>query len=357
MTRLIPIIALLVALGSDHVQAAPVTEQPPAQTETARALSVGAAVVPGLLVHGLGHLTAGETETGYALLAMEAVGVGLTLGGITGLALTGAAHEWVTPSIGLTGAGVGLFVGSYLLDVYGVINPDGGFGAPPAALPWATVHMGYRHVVDPVRAIDGLMVVGGRLSMGPIALTPTLWRTPDGTDQRMEFGATYRLWGPPQERWGHAIDLDTALVRHRNDPGGFAINTGEVVLTGRWDMGALARTLTGAYTRAGFGLAGGVIDYDDIGQEPTSLLLMRFEMGVFLGRGPTPRGLLVLYYDHRHDGYAAGMKSTGVGSGPLGHVGARLDLDVWGPWGLTASVEGGSALVSGLSLSWKGVRQ
>jgi len=66
---------------------------------------------------------------------------------------------------------------------------------------------------------------------------------------------------------------------------------------------------------------------------------------------------LTVYYDHRHDGYAAGLKSPGVGSGPLGHLGAALDLDLMGPWGLALSVEGGSAVVSGLSLTWKGARR
>ena len=351
------VIAISTALLMGVAQAAPPEEAAEAPSAGARALHLGAALGPGLLVHGLGHMTAGDTRTGLTLLLIEGVGAGLTLGGTSLLALSGAAPEWIGTSIGLTGLGMGLFVGSYLLDVYGVLNPPGGFGTPPRRLPWSEVHLGYRHVVDPVRDVDGLMVAGGRLFAGPIALSPTIWRTPDGNDQRIEVRATYRLTGPPIHRWGSALELDGALVHHRDSPGAFSIATGELTLTGRWDMGAVAPSLAGAYTAIGMGMAGGFVDYDGIGREPTSMLLMRLEFGVFLGHGPPPWGVLTVYYDHRHDGYAAGLKSPGVGSGPLGHLGAALDLDLMGPWGLALSVEGGSAVVSGLSLTWKGARR
>ena len=351
-------LAVLFLFGVAHADSTKTVESNPETASVAeRVLEVGAALGPGLLVHGLGHLTAGETKTGLTLLAMEGIGAGIAVGGITSLALSGAAHEWIVPSIGLTGVGVGLFVGSYLLDVYGVLSPEGGFGSAPVHSPWSAVHIGYRHVVDPVREVDGLLVLGGRLIVGQVALTPTVWRTPEGRDQRFEIHGTYRLAGPPINRWGNALELDAALVHHRYDPGAFDISTGELTLTGRWDMGTLAPSLAGSYTAIGMGLSGGFIDYDGIGKEPTSMLLMRFEFGVFLGHESAPRGRLALYYDHRHDGYVAGMKSVGVGSGALGHLGALLDMELLGPWGLALSVEGGSAIVSGLSLTWKGERR
>jgi hypothetical protein len=100
----------------------------------------------------------------------------------------------------------------------------------------------------------------------------------------------------------------------------------------------------------------GYTDYDDVGKEPTEMTLMRLEFGAYLGHGAAPWGELTLFYDHRHDGYVAGMKQPGIGSGPLGHVGAALDLRVGGPWGVRLELAAGSTVMSGLSLTWEGAR-
>ena len=53
----------------------------PSPSAGERALATGAAVVPGVLVHGMGHYVAGETTTGHRLLIAQGVGFGLVLGG------------------------------------------------------------------------------------------------------------------------------------------------------------------------------------------------------------------------------------------------------------------------------------
>jgi hypothetical protein len=55
-----------------------------------------------------------------------------------------------------------------------------------------------------------------------------------------------------------------------------------------------------------------------------------------------------LYYDHRHDDFAAGQ--PGLGSGALGHFGldGRWFMDE--RWGLLLDAQAGSALVIGASL-------
>jgi hypothetical protein len=304
----------------------------------------------------VGHLVAGETDTGLTLLAAEGVGAGLILGGFGGLALTGAAHQWVAPFIGTAGLGVGLFVGSLLADVYGVLAPPGGFGAAPTRLPAFTLHLGSRHLVDPARGVGGVFVTGGRLVWGRAALRSTLWRAQGGEDQRVELGAAYRIWGPPPTRSGRFVELEAAVVHHRDDPGRFSIDTAELSVAGRLELADVAPTLAGAYASGALGMAVGYTDYDDIGKEATEMTLMRLAFGVYLGRRDPPWGEFTLFYDHRHDGYVAGMKQHGIGSGPLGHVGAGLHLRVHGPWGLRLEVAAGSTVMSGLSLTWEGAR-
>ena len=52
----------------------------------------------------------------------------------------------------------------------------------------------------------------------------------------------------------------------------------------------------------------------DIGE----LLLARFGYGMYIGRRGGPRGEVSLYYDHRHDDFAAGLKTAGLVSGVAG---------------------------------------
>jgi hypothetical protein len=98
-----------------------------------------------------------------------------------------------------------------------------------------------------------------------------------------------------------------------------------------------------------FGLAFGGHHYFDGATESDSMLLMRIGFGVFIGDG----GSWTLYYDHRHDGYAAGMKMHGIASGMLGHVGTALQYYVSSEWGVGIRAESGSAHVVGVSLLFR----
>jgi hypothetical protein len=60
-----------------------------------------------------------------------------------------------------------------------------------------------------------------------------------------------------------------------------------------------------------------------------------------------------LYYDHRHDGFAAGLKMTGLGSGVAGHFGMEGRLYLDSQWGLLLDAQVGSAYVAGLSILFR----
>src|SRR4051812_26966686 len=117
-----------------------------------KALAAGAAIVPGLLVHGSGHFVAGDAPTGYRLLMLESVGLGTLAAGFVPIVATGASRRFVGPGAALSVVGAGIFVISALADLYGVLAPQGGVGAASGRVPWLGAEMGYRYVYDPVFA-------------------------------------------------------------------------------------------------------------------------------------------------------------------------------------------------------------
>jgi hypothetical protein len=87
-------------------------------------------------------------------------------------------------------------------------------------------------------------------------------------------------------------------------------------------------------------------------QNATSLLLAHMGFGVYVGQRAAMApsgGEFELYYDHRHDGFAGGLKLRGLGSGAAGHLGLAGHYYVSEAWGLRALAEVGSAWVLGLS--------
>jgi hypothetical protein len=92
--------------------------------------------------------------------------------------------------------------------------------------------------------------------------------------------------------------------------------------------------------------------------DASSLLLLRMGFGLYLGRArsilptgspATNAGELELYYDHRRDGFAGGLKAAGPSSGFAGHLGLSGEYRFSAAWGLRALGEVGSHWVLGIS--------
>ena len=123
----------------------------------------------------------------------------------------------------------------------------------------------------------------------------------------------------------------------------------EAAISGRLALERVAPTLQGAFVEGTFGTAFGAHRYFDVETESDNMLLLRVGFGFFIGDG----GSWLLYYDHRHDGYAAGLKIPGIGSGVLGHAGMLLQYYVSQEWGFALRAESGSAHVLGASLLFR----
>jgi hypothetical protein len=333
---------------------------PPPREFRSSALGTAAALVPGALVHGSGHFVIGEPKTGLRLLALEGAGFGMLATGFVPIVLSGASRRLVGPAVALTAGGVGLFAISFLADVYGVVAPAGGVGSPLRVAPTLQTALGYRYVYDPVFSYRNFMVQEIDYRTGAWRLHPSAWFALDDTNARLRGHVAYRLYGPrprgaPAARDGSFLDLDAAITRHAFKSERFTTTTGEIAASGRLDMARVGPSLRGSFAEMSVGWAAQAYSYAirgttaDLGE----LLLLRFGYGMYLGFPGSPRGEVAIYYDHRHDGFAAGFKMPGLGSGVIGHFGAEARVFVSNQWGIAAEAAFGSAYVTGLSILYR----
>jgi hypothetical protein len=128
-----------------------------------------------------------------------------------------------------------------------------------------------------------------------------------------------------------------------------AVDTFEYALRGRLDLARYDAGLSGSFAELELGHAIGILNYDGpVENDATSLLLSRFAFGFYVGDPNHEGGSYQLYYDHRHDGLAAGLLVPGLGSGVLGHFGVLGQHFFNDSLGIEVSAEVGSAYVLGL---------
>jgi hypothetical protein len=323
----------------------------------AGALAVGAAVVPGLVVHGSGHFVAGRSRTGYALLAAEGAGLGLLVGGLFALRETGASRRVVAPLALVAVAGGALFVTSALADLYGVVAPEGDRGSPLRIAPAVETQLGARYVYDPTFAYRAFLVEAFDLRWGRIRASPSAWYALDDTNRRLRLELAYRTTGPMPgaiARDGSFVEIEGALVDHDYGQEGFGMLSGEAMAHGRLDLRRLSPDLAGSFVDGGAGAALQSYRYDRVGTEGRDMLLARFGFGFYLGSPPGPQGEVQAFYDHRRDGLAAGLKVPGIGAGYLGSFGLRARYYFGPRWGLLTEAQVGSALLGGVSILFRG---
>jgi hypothetical protein len=324
------------------------------------AVGIAAAIVPGLLVHGAGHFAAGDPQTASRLLVLEGIGLGTLAAGFIPIVLTGASRRLVGPAAALSIVGVGLFAVSMFSDLYGVVTPEGGVGAPPSTAAIVQVAGGYRYVYDPVFAYRSFLAYEIDYRVGRWRVDPSAWFAVDSSNSRLRAPVSYRFIGPLPEgetraRGGSFLDLEAAVTRHADGSDHFATTTGELSVAGRLDLNHLAASLAGSFAEMSLGGAVASYHYDVPGaaNDISNLLLARFAYGVYFGWSGKLRGEAMIYYDHRHDGFAAGLKLPGLGSGVAGHFGVDARVYLTDRWGLAAEAAAGSADVAGLSILFR----
>lgn len=330
----------------------------PHASSASRALALGAAIVPGALVHGAGSYLLERPETARKLLLMEAVGVGLAGAGGATLVLTGAARGLAGLSVATVALGGSAFLISWFADLYSVVSPEGGWGQGPTLLPAVETELGYAHVVDPRFGYRHFEVTRVSAQAGRWRLAPSSWASPDDNNARWRILGGYRFLGPSTTeptQDGSFLEIEAALTEHRFPSERFGLTTAEWFLRGRLDLVRLDRTLAGSFAELGVGSAMQVMRFDIAGAENTAsaLLLQRFAFGAYVGDQRHGGGEWSFFYDHRHDGYAGGLLMPGLGSGAAGHLGIEGLHYFDEHWGIGLGSSFGSAAVFELSARFR----
>jgi hypothetical protein len=326
-----------------------------------RALAVGAAIVPGFALHGAGHYALDEKRTARRLFVVEAVSVGLlAIGGAT-IFFTGNSRYLAAPAIVAAMTGGGLFASAYFADIYGAASRDGAAVSSRLRAPtaWET-ELGYRRVYDPQYEYRDFLVERVSSQLGAFRFSPSAWFSTRGDTARYRLEGEYRLVGAtgtetPDD--ASFLDVTLAFVHQRHRPERFAKGNAELSLDGRYDLGRLGPTLRGAFIEAGLGYAVGRVDYDAVGVAVPSdyehLLLARWAFGLVLRGMSAPGSEVLVYYDHRHDDYAAGLLSRGIGSGVFGHFGLEARWFFNDHVGVSADFQVGSSYLGGASVLFR----
>jgi hypothetical protein len=323
-----------------------------------RRVAGGLAIVPGAALHGSGHYALGHKKTALALLITEGVGLALLIGGIGTVLVSGNSRNLAGPAVVATVFGAGLVFASFGADLYGTLATDGdAVDLLRRAPPRLESEIGYRYVADPHFNYGHFVVESLTLRHGNFRLTPSAWFASDASNVRYRVEGAYRLLGlSPAEFGKHGDHLDVVLggVHHQYLPEHFQRSGIELSLDSRFDFGHFGRTLRGSFIDLALGYAVAKLTYDIQGvrvpSDTDDLLLARVGLGITL-RGRAAAGSEArVYYDHRHDDYAAGFLTPGRVSGVFGKFGADLRWFFTPSVGVLADAQVGSALVGGFSL-------
>jgi hypothetical protein len=338
-------------VGELDEPAAPEPEPRPGPSTLRRIAAVGAAIVPGFFVRGTGSFVAGERRTARRLFVAGTLG--LAVGAAGGLAVgpTGAAPQLIWPGAPLAVLGVGVFVPTWLADIWVAAGGERVRGGPIGTPPWS-LELSAGGLRDPHRART-LTGAAATVELGRLGLGASALLDPAGDQRTGALEARWRIRGAAAGSGpiddGSRLHVRAAARYHRDDPDAVSLATIELELALRAELRRLDPRLAGMFLElsTGAGLervtyAGGVRDLD-------SLLLGRFAWGAYLGR----RGEALLFYDHRRDDLAGGLFAGGA-SGFLGSVGAAAQLVVAGPWAVRGELEVGNAWIGTLAVRYHG---
>jgi hypothetical protein len=315
------------------------------------------ALLPGVALHGSGSWVLGDHDVAHSLMLAEASGVGLILGGGVGIALTGAARGLIAPLIVPTVFGVGLLGASFLADVVHVSLPAQYRGTALAQRPGLESQLGYVFVHNPQFAFRHLVEHGVVVRPGPWSIG---YRGRHGPDQRYTEWALdlgWQFWAPLRHASGRfdgsSLELAAGLHHQGYQDEGFATQSVELALVARIDSERLVPKLTGTFTEFEAGYVERTTDFGGAATQSDTLLIARTGFGVYLPGSARTGGEVMIDYDHRHDGLAAGLLYDGIGSGAAGHFSFSGHYFLAPEWGVQWLSQVGSAWVFGAAMLFR----
>lgn len=361
--RVVPVSAQQVSVQQVSPQQAesvePALQDAPTKPASPGVLPVVAALGPGLVLHGAGAFVAGDRATAKRLLLLEGASLTLFFAASSVVALSGASRRLVGPMLPLVTAGGAVFMLGWMADIYAASTG----GRAVSAVTWASpveAELSYRYVYDPQFLYRNFTYAEATFRAGMLRVSPSGWFALDDENQRLRIDSATRVWGRTPQRKandGSYLDLSHAYTLHRYASDDFAVWTFEGRVDGRLDLARVGPSLRGSFAEGQLGAGLELYDYDvpgaRLGDDTAGLLLARFGFGVYFGDEVRRTGETLLYYDHRHDDYAAGLGVRGIGGGFLGHLGLQGHHFLCDEWGLTWLLEAGSAYIGGLGARYR----
>jgi len=293
------------------------------------------------------------------LALLEAAGLTLLIGAGAVVAATGTSRRLIGSFAPLIVLGGGVFLLGWIADIYAATTGGREVHAAPFVSPleW---ELAYRYVHDPQFEYRNFSYMRADYRVRRFRASPSAWVALDDNNQRVQLELAARALGNRPQRTssdGSYLDGVSALTYHNYAPESFAVWTGELRVDGRLDLAYLGQSLRGSFVEGHLGAGLELYDFDApgarVGDDASGLLLARFGFGVYYGDSRARTGEAFVYYDHRHDDYAAGLGVSGIGGGVLGHFGATAHYFVTPRWALSLLFEVGSAYLGGLGLRYR----
>ena len=299
------------------------------------------ATVPGLFASGAGTWTAGDKATGAGLFQLQLLGLGIGSAGALPMFLSGASRRTTALTMPLVLVGSGIFLGSWVADIYA--SATGGRDRAAFPAPDIEGSAGYAYVHDPQFDYASFAVVDADFRWGAWRATPSAWIAVDDDTQRLRGEGAWTFWRRGDSSFAEAR---AAATLHRTGDYDFDVYTVEVSALGRYAMERLGAPLRGSFLEIGIGVGEEIYRID--GETfSVDLPIARAGYGMYLGRGEAQ-----VYYDHRHDELTGGLGTGLQFDGPYGHFGVEGMYWLTDRWGVEAQLEIGSALTGRLALLW-----
>ena len=306
-----------------------------------RSVALTTAVLPGILVHGLGHMVAGRWETGLGLFLTELYGVSLITMGAMGSATTGASRDLIWFFASSILVGLHLLASTYVADIYGLAVPLKHQRTGMAHTPRLQLEGGYGYIMDPSFSYRHLGLVKADWYWKGLRVSPNMMIALNDDNQRLELNVAWRFLGPRPHKQDSVKDSSMLEIEwissfHRFGTEGFASIATGLALRSRLEMHHLDTALKGSfvYLRLGYAFQWSDLQLENLDADLNSLLLVSFGFG-FRIPGLYPGSEFKFTYQHRNDDFTAGMKLESIVNGTaIGHPGIDALLFFQSSWGI-----------------------
>lgn len=299
------------------------------------------AIFPGLIIPGSGHFSSGYREESMDLLVFGGSGLGiLALGGIPTI-VSHASRRFNTVTIPLIIAGAGTWLISWYADIFGTTAKGAWAGSEPENSPFQ-LEGGFAYTKNPLFEFSTFARIAGSAQWSVFSGMLEMWHALDDSNTRVTAQGRVRLLNRKKdEKEFYSVYLGGEYWFHRFGTEDFTNKGAAIFLQSRMNLGELVKTASGSFASVTVGLGASTTDYGIKGNtdEIETLVTSGFSMGLYLGKG---RGEVELYYNHRHDDFAGGLKLGISGDGIVGYFGVRGFYKVFEGWAVKWDVAMGS---------------